>query len=817
MKAPISLSRLRRRSLILCTLILAAGGVLAADSFEQEVRPVLERRCVMCHGEAMAQASVRLDTLSTDLIEDRRAGETWHDVLNVLNRGEMPPKGVPGLTTEERAAVVDWLTAELAKASKARRANGGQVVMRRLNRVEYQNTMRDLLGLDVDYVRNLPPDEMSRDGFLNNGQALRISAMQLEYYLRAARSGLGRAIVEGPAPPVFAHSAEETVHDKVNNILWSNRLGRNGTFVARIPEFPDEGEFLMRIRARAVLPSADSPYPRMHVALGYRADTQTPQREVAVVDVRSEEAQVFEFRGRIEEFPLQSRTQSKYPGLLVWAQNVYSDGRPTPPGREIKEEIDGKVKKRWEWEEDPSFPSIIVESIEFQAPVYLQWPPQHHRALIPQTPASADLEPGAARAALEGFLPRAYRRPVTASDLETSMRFFERVRPTVGSFEEAMRDVLAMALISPDFLYRVEVDDEDHGRLDDHELASRLSYFLWSTMPDERLRRLADEGRLSDPEVLAQETTRLLDDPRAWAFIRQFSDQWLDLGGVDRVAVNPNYYPDFDPALKAEMRRETQHFFAEILRRDLSALQLLRADFAMLNQPLAAHYGIDGPRGGEFERVALRPGDRPGGLLGQGSILLANSTGEDSHPIERGVWVRKALLNDPPAPPPPAVPNLDGSEDSALLPLKRQLEMHRDNAACAHCHQGIDPWGIALEELDAVGLLRDEIFRQAGDREARHPVDAAATLPDGSEVDGVRELIDYLHTNKDHEFARAVTSKLLTYALGRSLEFSDDETVDSLTERFRADGYRLRGLITMMVAGEEFRGQAEPAGSRQRF
>lgn len=794
--------------LALCLIASSAAG---ADTFQQSVRPILERRCVMCHGEALSQAGVRLDNLSNDLVEDRRAGETWHDVLNVLNRGEMPPKGAPQLTDQERTVVVDWLTAELARASKTRRANGGQVVMRRLNRVEYQNTMHDLLGLHVDYVRNLPPDEMSRDGFANNGEALRISALQLEYYLQAARSGLARAIVEGPAPETFSHTATETVIDKVNNIHWSNRLGRTGTFVARIPDFPDEGEFVLRLRARAVLPSPDSPYPRMHIALGYRADTQTPQKRIAVVDVRSEELETFEFRGRIEEFPLQSRTQSKYPGLLIWARNVYSDGEPEPKGREIKEEVDGKVKRRWEWDVDPSFPAIVVESAEFHAPVFSQWPPKHHRDLLPVTPASEVDEPGAARRALRGFLSRAYRRPVQESDIETSMRFFDRVRPTVESFEQAMRDVFAMALISPDFLYRVETGPTEGDRLSDHELASRLSYLFWSTMPDERLRRLAAEGRLHEPATLAAETARLIDDPRSWEFVRQFSDQWLDLGGVDRVAINLNYYPRFDPSLKADMRRETQHFFAEILRRDLSALSFLRANFAMLNQPLAAHYGIEGPRGGEFERVELKPGQRPGGLLGQGSILLANSTGEDSHPIERGVWVRKALLNDPPPPPPPAVPNLDGGEDSELLPLKQQLEMHRDNAACAHCHRGIDPWGVALEEFDAVGLIRDTIFRQSGEREAEHPVDAAALLPDGAEVNGVRELIDYLHTSKDREFARALTSKLLTYALGRSLEFSDDATVDELADRFAKSGYSLRSLLTMMVAGDEFRGTVRTA------
>lgn len=792
-----------RAGLLLAT---ASAGLWAAESFETSVRPVLQQRCVMCHGEAIANAGVRLDTLSGDLAGDRRAAETWHDVLNALNRGEMPPRGAPALSDDERRAVVDWVTEELRRTAAARRANGGEVALRRLNRVEYQNTLRDLLGLDVDYVRNLPPDERSREGFANNGAALRMSALQLEYYLQAARSGLARAIVEGPAPPVFAHHSEETVQDKDANILWSNRLGRNGAFVARVPEFPDEGEFVLRIRARAELPTPDSAYPRMEVTLGYRADTQTPSKRVAVVDVEGGAAQTFEFRGRIEEFPLQSRTQSKYPGLLVWARNVYSDGKPAPEGRKVQEQADGKTVTHWKWDEDPTFPSIVVESFDFKAPVYVSWPPEHHRRLVPATPASPAEEGSAARAALRGFLPRAYRRPLRDEDVATSMRYFELLRPSAGSFERTLRDVFAMALVSPDFLYQVETRPNDHKGLSDHELASRLSYFLWSTTPDDELRALADAGRLHQPEVLRAETVRLLRDDRSRAFVEQFCDGWLDLNGVDRVAVNPTYFPDFDPTLKADMRQETRSLFAEVLRNDLSALTLLRADFTMLNESLARHYGLRGPRGGAFERVAL-DGKRPGGLLGQGSVLLANSTGEDSHPIERGVWVRRALLDDPPPPPPPAVPNLDASEDSELLPLKVQLERHRDSAACAQCHRSIDPWGVALEGLDAVGLVRDTILRRSGEREERHPVDAAAVLPDGTHVDGVNDLIDYLHDQRPNDFARALTAKLLSYALGRSLELDDEQEVDALTERFAEGGYRLPHLITMIVAGDPFQGR----------
>ena len=611
--------------------------------------------------------------------------------------------------------------------------------------------------------------------------------------------------MEGPAPPVYEHHAERTVVDKLKTVNWSNRLGRTGTFVARVPEFPDQGEFVLRVRARAEIPTG-APYPRMHVSLGYRADTQTPSKAVAEVDVSQSAARTFEFRGRVEEFPIQSRSQSKYPGMLIWIRNVYSDGQPAPLGKKVRIEVAGKPVERMVWPEDPEFPAIIVEAVDFKAPVHSTWPPWHHRQILPARPESAAAERRTARDALRRFARRAYRRPSRAGDVRSALAFFDRVRPTMGTFEQALRETLAMMLISPGFLYLVEDSGRKGGRLDDHELASRLSYFLWSTMPDERLMALADRGRLGDREVLRGEALRMLADPRSAAFVNQFADRWLDLGGIDRVAINPNYYPGFDLSLKAEMRRETQQYLATLLREDLSALNLLRSDFAVVNERMARHYGLEGPRGGAFERVSLLGSQRVGGLLTHASILLSNSTGEDSHPVERGVWVRTALLGDPPASPPPAVPNLASAPPrTGLLPIKRQLELHLDHDACAQCHRGIDPWGIALERFDAVGRVRDTILRRSGEREERHAVDASSTLPDGHQVDGAAALAGYLVEKQSRRFARALTSKLLAYALGRSMERNDADTVDELALRFERSGYRLRELCTIIVTSDEFR------------
>ncbi len=797
------------RPVFLLAFVLAwlpiQGRQLRAAVPARSVEAIIQKHCVACHGPLTQSADVRLDNLPTDLTGDARAAETWHDVRNALNRGEMPPRGAVPLDSADRAALLDWLDAAIREASETRRGSKGIVVMRRLNRIEYQNTMRDLLGLEIDFVKNLPPDEVSPDGFTNNGSALRMSPLLMEHYLGAARDGLSRAIVTRPPPEVFEHRAEATVADKLKTVNWSNRLGRTGTFVARVPEFPDEGHFVLRIRVRAEIPEGAA-FPRMGVSLGYRADTQTPSRTVAEVDVTKNSAQTFEFRGRIEEFPLQSRSQSKYPGLLVWIRNVYSDGKPPPAGEKVSFEEDGKAKQKLVWIEDPEFPKIVVESIFFKAPDYATWPPQHHVSLLPAVPSDASHEVESARSALRRFLRRAYRRPERGSDIAPLVRFFGKVRPDVGSFEEAMRETMAMVLISPNFLYRIEDSAGASGNVDGHELASRISYFLWSTMPDARLMDLAGRGLLADPQTLRNETLRMLDDDRSWAFVEQFSDQWLDLAGVQRVAVNPNYYPQFDLRLKEDMRRETQHFFAEMLRGGHSALHFLSSDFAMLNERMARHYGIQGPRGGTFERVTLGQTERLGGLLAHASVLLSNSTGEDSHPVERGVWIRRALLGDPPAPPPPAVPNLNSADpDIALLPLKRQLELHQDHEACARCHQGIDPWGIALEEYDAVGLRRETVLRRYGERVETHPVDASAILPDGHEVDGAEALSRYLVDKQGRRFARSLAEKLLAYALGRTLDGTDAAAVDEITDRFEQRGFRLRELCAIIVTSDSFR------------
>jgi hypothetical protein len=360
----------------------------------------------------------------------------------------------------------------------------------------------------------------------------------------------------------------------------------------------------------------------------------------------------------------------------------------------------------------------------------------------------------------------------------------------------------------------------ERRNLNAHELAARLSYFLWCSLPDAELRKLADSGDLVKPDVLAAQTRRLLADTKAQRFARHFTEQWLGVDLIDAVAVNPERFPRFKDETKAALRQEPIEFFRHVLSNNRSALEFLSADYAMVNEVLATHYGLKGVDGPEFRKVSVRPEDHRGGLLTMGCFMMAHSNGLDSHPIHRGKWVLKELLNEPPPPPPPGVPELDQADpDFAKLPLKRQLEIHREHVACAGCHAKLDPWGLALENYDAIGRWRASgpvrkatvLPESDGKRDNAKPieidlpaVDAAVTLPDSTAINGAEQLKAYCLTKKKDAFAKALVRKLLAYSLGRSLEWTDRAEVDRLTQRFAASDYKLQALITEIILGKPF-------------
>ena len=778
--------------ILLATAVPAADRDQSPELFRKQIRPVLDRHCIRCHGPVRAESDLRLDRLNPDLIQGPDA-DTWHDVLNRLNLGEMPPEDEPPLPVADHERVVDWITGQITRVIRHQRSTGRRVVLRRLTRYEYRNTMRDLLGLDMDFGRDIPPDPPATKHFANLGASQRISPFQIEQYLNAARNALDHVIVTGPEPDVIRT-------DSVSK--GSVYVEPGSSFLLKSLEYPRTGKFVVRVRASAFIPE-NSGYPRMQVTVGFKSGAKIEPGKIAgeTFDLQSEDkSRIFEFHGHIDEFPLPNA--GKFPGLLIRVWNIHDDGQP-PPGkkRSKKTKKNGQGKPA---QPDPTRPSIVLESVAFEGPVFDQWPPSHHtRILIPRQTGEAELP--YIRRVLKQFMRRAFRQPASSQQVDALLAFFDSIRSDAGSLEAAVKETLAMVLIAPDFLFLVEPgQDTDRRNLTDFELASRLSYFLWSTMPDETLDRLAESGRLRNPGVLEQQVRRMLSDPRSWSLVENFASQWLNLDGLRRVAINPEYFPKFDESLKQDMKQETLHFFAEVLRNDLSALNFIDSDFAMLNLRMAEHYGISGPRGGRFERVALLPEQHRGGLLTHSSVLLVNSNGGESHPIKRGVWLLSRLLGDPPPPPPPDVPELNPEEpDLAGLTFKRQLEIHRTKVACAGCHRRIDPWGIPFEQYDAVGNWRDKV-RLPGRKAKFLPVDATSDLPGNSPVTGLADLKTHMLKHEHRRFSGTLVRKLLTYGLGRSLELGDRDTIDRLQGEFSGNGYQLRPLIESIVNSELF-------------
>ena len=535
----------------------------------------------------------------------------------------------------------------------------------------------------------------------------------------------------------------------------------------------------------------------MEVSVGYRPDTQILLREFELVEITSSALQTFEFRGRLEEFPLPVRGQGKFPGLVVRVRNVYSDGTPTP-------ELVKDQNKKFIYPEEQHLPKIQIQSVEFQGPLFDRWPPKSHRRILFESPLRSESEEEYAKQVLARFMARAFRRPVDDAELSRLFEHYREIRKDFPTFEEAMQETLALVLIQPSFLYLIEPTGGEKRPVTDWELASRLSYFLWSTMPDRRLTDLAAGGKLRASGVLDSEVERMLNDPRSFRFIEQFTDQWLQLQRLENIAVDENRYPGADD-LKGELRAETHHFVGKLIRENLTALNLLDSDFIQINERLARHYGVNGVFGNRMRSVAVDSAVHRGGLLGHSSILMSNSTGTDSHPVRRAVWIRDRLLNDPPSPPPPDVPTLEQADPKFHeLSIREQLEIHRKKASCEKCHRNIDPWGIALENYDAAGIWRDERHGNSGTDVPSERIDASGELPGGVQIEGVNGLKRHLIARHKDAFARSLISRLLTYALGRRLVLSDQGSVDGLADAFGENEYRLRDLVFSVVRSEPF-------------
>lgn len=826
------------------------------EAFRSKIEPALKKACYECHGPETAEGDIRIDKLDADLL----LGEDvswWLEISSAVANGEMPPEDGPELADEDRNQIIEWLSTELQKASQVRRATGGHSSFRRMTRYEYNYALQDLLGLELDFAKDMRPDPISHDGFKNSSETLQMTGKQYAEYLELNRRALNRATVRGERPEVlhWGISAEQLSAPKFAEHETTSKESENEPRVPRQsgrrrgrggergkPAYYKNTEtgqtapasWSYTGAAEAWAPSAtrpDVPAPSEYLAVlpaGQRIvvelGNRLPDEGIMRVRVRASRVSGEKLAPRLAlEFGWQGDKDQKAAFRISSSDRVIdaspdaprfyqwdiplSEIHPRNPVRKTEElgvtdrTNPSEYIRLYNTSKDQSV-DIQFDFVQVSAPVYDEWPPRSHSAIF--TPSeNSDDETAYAREIVSRFMRRAWRRSVTEAEVDVQMGLFARLRPDCQDFEQAVVETLAAVLSSPRFLYLVQSDrseiggEETHRKLDEFELATRLAMFLWCSVPDDALLDLAAQGRLSHSDVLAHQTQRMIDDPRHERFSNHFVRQWLNMAPLEFVSVDRRSFPQFDDALKDAMQREPIALFEEMLRNDHSVMDFIHADYAMVNGRLAEHYGISGVRGHEFQRVSLKPEHKRGGLLTQAGLLAMNSDGKDSHPLKRGIWLLESILNDPPPPPPPAVPEIDVADPEIMkLTLRQRMEDHRNKAACMSCHVKIDPWGIAFENYDALGNWRTK--SQGND------IDASSLLYNDYELDGADGVKRYLLANRQDQFARAMVHKMTTFALGRPLSFGDRSSIDHLTSQLREQKDGLATLVKLIVTSDIF-------------
>jgi hypothetical protein len=835
--------------LALASTYLSTAAVPPApddEGFERIVRPFIGKYCVECHGPDEQKGKLRLDTLGNDF-SDPRTAELWGEVVNTVNSHEMPPEDKPQPQPDAAGEFADWLAAELGRAEIAGRAS--RVILRRMNRAEYNNTIRDLTGVDFQPAEGFPEDA-SAGGFDNIGQALSLSPLQIELYYDAARTVLDRALVEATeAPPTIrwrfepeedASGGDRTRVERDGNRIIVNK-GINeiegGHIVMRQPawnrnlnirnfQLPDEGEYIIRFRASARIPNREAVVTsaqNLLLARKSERDAEKPENSRYHQEEYERQLEHFTTSPIYDYGPPRVRLTRTLGGTPETVDEMDVDAPSSEPAvYEIRTRFttaDAGITF------DPAYeiprhlenhtlldkttfarPELLIDWVEIEGPIHPTWPPASH-SLIMGGPMEGS-ESTRARDILERFMTRAYRRPVAASEIDARLALFTRLREEKPSFIEAIKPPLAAVLASPHFLFLVEpaAADEMPRPLDPYELASRLSYFLWSSMPDELLFEAAQTGRLLKREVLLAEVDRMLSDPKSRAFVQNFAGQWLGIRKVGSNPPAPNLYPEYDRHLETSIVRETEAFFAEILDHDLDTLHFLRSDFVTINERLARFYGIPGVKGDHMRRVAVPDGVQRGGLVTQASIHTITSNGTRTSPVLRGVWVLKTLLGTD-----PGLPVANAGEIANQVPgidkatVRQRLEIHREAPACARCHNKIDPLGLSLENFNAAGQWREqEGHGYQGRIQKNDPViDASAKMPDGTTFVGVRGLQEQLLQQED-KFLTALSTQLHTYALGREMGFADRPAIATSVNSMKSEGRTLRALVRHIVSSPAF-------------
>ena len=789
------------------------GAVATAKLAIDPARLLFAQHCQKCHSGTKPKGDFLLDQLSPDFA-DRKNREQWLTVLEQLKSGDMPPKDKPRPPEQEVQAAVKWISERAGAAELARRATEGRVVLRRLNRAEYANTVRDLLGVEVDLADLLPPDT-STSGFDNSAEALHTSSYLMRSYLDAADRVLNEAIANQPQPwllkkrfdlreeksvkptgSVYRHvddgvaifASWESANIRVT--MWNFRSHVRGKYRFRISGygFQSEGKPI-----------------NFRVTAGTLKEV-TEERLIDYFAVPADKPTVIEFTEQLEP---ENRIRILAEGLPALPPAVEKIGADNYKG-----------------------PGLVIQWVDVEGPLLASWPPPSHKAIFgdlkqavlpsPSDPKRLEVVSSQplvdAERILRNFARRAFRRAVTDEDIRPFLARFKTRLEQNYSFEQAMRVGLRAVLVSPSFLFLHEKpppasvpNTAGAPALDDFALASRLSYFLWSSMPDEPLFKLAEARKLREPGVLREQVERLLRDPKAKAFTENFTGQWLSLRAIDATSPDRTLYPEYDDILKVAMVKETGLFFDEVLKNDLSLTSFVASDFTFLNARLAKHYGIPGIEGTEMRRVTLPPGSHRGGVLTMASVMKVTANGTTTSPIIRGAWVLERILGTPPPKPPADVAAIEPDIRGATT-IREQLAKHRSVASCASCHSKIDPPGFALESFDVTGGWRDHYRatgepRQVNGRRVRvwpgPAVDPSDVLPDGRRFRDIDEYKKLLLEDKD-QLARSLTEKLLAYSTGAAPARADKPEIETIVGRTRDQKYGFKSLIHEIVQSPMF-------------
>jgi len=771
----------------------------AQTSPTDAIRPVLDRYCITCHNKTLKTAGLVLDAF--DLARVGHEMETWERVARKLRTHEMPPPGLPrpDHDTYERAASALEATLDAAAAANP---NPGRVIVHRLNRTEYTNAVRDLLSLEIDGRSLLSADEPDQQGFDNVAGVLSVSPRLLENYLAAA------SVVSRLAIGDRSLSLAENIFKIPTALVQDDRTSDDLPFGSRggvsIPyHFPLDGEYRIKVLLKRQL------YLYL-IGMG----------EPHQIDLRLDGTLIKRFtiggegKGRTAPESFAGNTQGD-PGWEVYMHTADDGLTVSVPVTAGAHDVGVSfVRRHWEPEgvlQPPQrgfarttnelyFGNPAVDIVSIAGP-YSPRPADDtpsRRAIFTCRPSSGVRDEQCARTILARLARRAYRRPVTEQDLDTLLAFYRAGQADEG-FEAGIQRGLRRILASPSFLFRIQREPTNLPpgsvfRLNDFDLASRLSFFLWSSIPDEELLNAAERGTLATPAGLERQVRRMLTDPRSQALVDNFASQWLTIGKLSGVVPDVDEYPEFDENLREAFRQETRLFVGAQLREDRSVGELLTANYTYVNERLARHYQIPNVYGSHFRRVTFADGKR-GGLLGQGAILTVTSYPNRTSPVLRGRWLLDNILGAPPPAPPPDVPSLQESAGGRPRSIREQMEAHRKNPSCAVCHVRMDPLGFSLENFDALGKWRTSVDAA--------PIDASASLPDGTKFDGITGLRQLMAAHQE-DFARTFTQKLMAYALGRSIDAPDFAAIRQITKNAASGGYRWSSVITGIVRSTPF-------------